>query len=208
MRIVVYTESYEPITIIELDTAQFNYLKREGRGHRLRVPVMRSLYYGPPTDPTYAEGRFEPEGLRWADREVRPVLIAKGEGFGAQLMQNPIAVQGYVNSLPGMPPSRRDRREQVLYDELRANVRGTVGVTSPMPAAQGLANAIDESLLRQARDPDWPLSWREGTRVNIRGTARFRHSAEAPPAAANVAVSQEAMTYEDIIRAADALDAL
>lgn len=78
MNVVLYTQEFEPITVLDLPLWLLDQLEREGAA---RVAVMMPAmvaeeqidYQGPPTVTIYCER------LRWRDGTVKPILITPDE---------------------------------------------------------------------------------------------------------------------------------
>lgn len=80
MNVVLYTNDFEPITVLDLPQWLLEQLERQGNA---RVAVMRPVSVTQPQEPINS---FNPdivtiycEKLRWKDGTVKPVLVTSDE---------------------------------------------------------------------------------------------------------------------------------
>lgn len=107
MNVVLYTQDFEPITILDLPTWLLEQLERQGS---VRVAVLKPLQIS--ADTKVAVGSLEGpevvtiycERLRWRDGTVKPVLITYDEELAMTLRPEWLpgqraAVQGYQKAI-------------------------------------------------------------------------------------------------------------
>jgi hypothetical protein len=88
MNVVLYTQDFEPITVLDLPQWLLEQLERQGA---VRVAVMRPVQFG--ENPNVAIGSVEGpqtvtiycEKLRWKDGTVKPVLVTDDEELALTL---------------------------------------------------------------------------------------------------------------------------
>jgi hypothetical protein len=88
MNVVLYTQDFEPITVLDLPQWLLEQLERQGA---VRVAVMRPVQFG--ENPKVAIGSVEGpqtvtiycERLRWKDGTVKPVLVTDDEELALTL---------------------------------------------------------------------------------------------------------------------------
>ena len=91
MRIVMYTQDYEPLALLdvaELDVAALR--AHPGDTVQIHFPEI-SNYLAGPLDRIAARvyrGMLLVEGMRWADGETRPILVVRGRELGEQILVN------------------------------------------------------------------------------------------------------------------------
>lgn len=86
MNVVLYTNDFEPITVLDLPQWLLEQLEQQGS---VRVAVLRPPTVMPPTEPV----NFAPpdvvtiycEKLRWKDGRIKPVLITHDEELALTL---------------------------------------------------------------------------------------------------------------------------
>lgn len=89
MNVVLYTDDFEPITVLDLPQWLLEQLERQGS---VRVAVLRPVQFGKLTDQV-AVGSVEGpevvtiycERLRWKDGTVKPILITYDEELALTL---------------------------------------------------------------------------------------------------------------------------
>lgn len=101
MRVVIYTQEFEPITVLDLGPEALEQLRRR-RGDRVRLYVHEPLGIRGLTDlhapaPRAIEGTFEMTGMRWQDGRVRPVILVRGIELGQALLREPGQVLGLLS---------------------------------------------------------------------------------------------------------------
>lgn len=105
MQVVLYTQDFEPITILNLPLWLLEQLERQGS---VRVAVLRAPKVMPPTEPV----NFEPpevvtiycERLRWKDGTVKPVLVTNDDELALTLRPDWLpgqrqAINGYHKAI-------------------------------------------------------------------------------------------------------------
>jgi hypothetical protein len=106
MNVVLYTDDFEPITVIDLPLWLLEQLERQGQ---VRVAVLRPVQYTPES---VAVGSVEGpdvvtiycEKLRWKDGTTKPILVTYDEDLALALRPDWLpgqrqAVQGYQVAL-------------------------------------------------------------------------------------------------------------
>lgn len=93
MRIVMYTENYEPIAILDVERSDVQVLRRHAGDHiRMHAPAMMNYRAVRPSDriqqtmPVY-QGMVLVEGMRWADGETREILVVRGRDLCRHLLE-------------------------------------------------------------------------------------------------------------------------
>ena len=88
MNVVLYTQDFEPITVLDLPTWLLEQLERQGA---VRVAVLRPVQFG--SDASVAVGSVEGpqvvtiycERLSWKDGTVKPILVTDDEELALSL---------------------------------------------------------------------------------------------------------------------------
>lgn len=107
MNVVLYTEDFEPITVLDLPVWLLEQLERQGS---VRVAVLRPVQLTPGTN--IPVGSLEGpqavtiycERLRWRDGTIKPVLVTYDEELAMTLRPDWLpgqraAVQGYQKAI-------------------------------------------------------------------------------------------------------------
>ena len=86
MNVVLYTQDFEPITVLDLPTWLLEQLERQGA---VRVAVLRPLQVGTQVAVGSVEGpevvTIYCERLKWKDGTVKPILITHDEELALTL---------------------------------------------------------------------------------------------------------------------------
>lgn len=91
MRVVMYTQGYTPVDVIdaeedEIDAEEdeIDWLRTHPEGH---ISFAGPRAWPSPINPiAYSVGRLEVEHMQWADSQMRPILVLKGEEIGEALL--------------------------------------------------------------------------------------------------------------------------
>lgn len=111
MQVVLYTQDFEPITILDLPLWLLEQLERQGS---VRVAVLRPPKLVAPTDPVNFESpevvTIYCERLRWKDGTVKPVLVTSDEELALTLKPDWLPgqrqrVQSYEKAIRGLTES-------------------------------------------------------------------------------------------------------
>lgn len=100
MNVVIYTEDFEPITVIDLPVWLLDQLERQGA---VRVAIQDPPSLKPPTEPPEFQQpkivEIYCEKLRWKDGTVKPILITYDEELALMMKPDWLPGQrGAVNS--------------------------------------------------------------------------------------------------------------
>lgn len=100
MNVVIYTEDFEPITVIDLPVWLLEQMERQGA---VRVAVMRPPQLAPAELPSDFEAppivTIYCEKLRWKDGTTKPILITYDEELAMSLRPEWLPGQrGAINS--------------------------------------------------------------------------------------------------------------
>jgi hypothetical protein len=86
MNVVLYTQDFEPITVLDLPTWLLEQLERQGQ---VRVAVLRPLQVGTQVAVGSVEGpevvTIYCERLQWKDGTIKPILITHDEELALTL---------------------------------------------------------------------------------------------------------------------------
>lgn len=116
MNVVIYTEDFEPITVIDLPQWLLEQLERQGS---VRVAVLRPVQFNQTTK-EIAVGSVEGpdvvtiycERLRWMDGTVKPILITYDEELALAL--RPEWLPGQRQSINGYQKAVRQLTDSLI----------------------------------------------------------------------------------------------
>ena len=116
MNVVLYTENFEPITILDLPVWLLEQLEKQGA---VRVAVLRPLQFKD-YDSSIAVGSVEGnqvvtiycERLRWKDGTVKPVLVTYDEELA--LMLRPEWLPGQVATIQSYKKAIRHLTDNLI----------------------------------------------------------------------------------------------